>query len=168
MPWVSISIGSNSGARENFSTCLDMLLLQFHDLALSSVYESDAEDGASTYLNMAAGFETELPLQALTQWLKHCEAKHGRKRDPASRHEVPLDLDLLTYGEKSGNVDGIVLPHPDIPAKPYVLVPLAQIAGKRKHPVLKKTFAELRQEMPASTLRPVLFQWHGRELSRSN
>jgi len=165
--WASLSIGSNLRARENFGSCLDMLLLQFHDLVLSSVFESVADDGSSTYLNMAAGFETELALPELVRWLKQTETKHGRNRSPERKHEVALDLDLLTYGEQTGTFDGIVLPHPDILTKAYVLWPLAQIAGKRKHPVLKQSFAELRrQQTPgAGSLKPVAFDWHGRKLS---
>jgi 2-amino-4-hydroxy-6-hydroxymethyldihydropteridine diphosphokinase len=166
--WASISIGSNTRSRENFSSCLDMLLLQFHDLALSSVYESTADGGGNAlYLNMAAAFETELTLAELVQALKHIEDKHGRLRSTEPNSEVTLDLDLLTYGDKAGNFDGIVLPHPDIITKAYVLWPLAQIAGKRKHPLAKLSYAELRQQLPNTpALKAVGFEWHGRVLSK--
>lgn len=168
MTWASISIGSNTRARENFSSCLDMLLLQFHDLALSSVYESTADDGGNLlYLNMVAAFDTDLSLPELVQSLKHIEDKHRRTRSTEPNSEVTLDLDLLTYGERAGTFDGIELPHPDINTKAYVLWPLAQIAGKRRHPVSKQSYAELRQQLHnATTLKPVAFEWHGRVLSK--
>ena len=174
MVWVTLSVGSNTRPYENFSSCLDMLLLQFRDLALSSVYESRGDHHpATSYLNMAAGFETGLPLPELASLLKHIEDKHQRAREPLRSPEVTLDLDLLTYGEMSGSFNGVVLPHPDITAKAYVLQPLAQIAGKKRHPLLKKTFSELASELKlqfeqgGQNLKPVSFEWHGRVLSKA-
>lgn len=171
--WVTLSVGSNYCARDNFSTCLDMLLLQFRDLALSSVYESAADDDSGRrYLNMAVGFETEMPLPELVALLKKIEDKHGRARPPAPCEDVSLDIDLLTYGDKSGNFNGVVVPHPDIVLKSYVLRPLSQIAGKKQHPVLKRKFSELLAELAPQFERqrlvPVAFEWHGRQLSRHN
>ncbi|MES2603460.1 MAG: 2-amino-4-hydroxy-6-hydroxymethyldihydropteridine diphosphokinase [Pseudomonadota bacterium] len=171
MTWVTLSIGSNQAARENFASCLDMLLLQFRDLALSSVYESTSDDNCGRcYLNMAVGFETDLPLTELATLLKKIEDKHGRARPPAPCDDVTLDIDLLTYGDKSGTFNGVVVPHPDIVLKAYVLWPLSQVAGKRKHPVLKQSFAELysthKDQLDKSQrIKPVAFEWHGRILS---
>ncbi len=174
MVWVTLSLGSNTRPYENFCSCLDMLLLQFRDLALSSVYESVADQQpANLYLNMAVGFETELPLAELAALLKQIENKHHRARTAERSAEVTIDVDLLTYGDKSGSFNGVVLPHPDITAKAYVLKPLAQIAGKRRHPVLKKSFSELNSELQVQfdvagqQLKPVTFEWHGRVLSKS-
>lgn len=171
MVWVTLSIGSNCNARENFSTCLDILLLQFRDLALSSVYESEGDGNPGRcYLNMAVGFDTDMPLPELVALLKKTEDKHGRARPPAPCDEVTLDIDLLTYGDQAGNYSGTEVPHADIVRKSYMLKPLSQIAGKRRHPVLKQTYAELfaaRKEEFGNTqrLKPVAFEWHGRVLS---
>jgi 2-amino-4-hydroxy-6-hydroxymethyldihydropteridine diphosphokinase len=172
--WVTLSVGSNTRPYENFCSCLDMLLLQFRDLALSSVYESRGDHHPSTvYLNMAVGFETTLPLAELCSLLKKIEDKHQRARSLERSVEVTLDLDLLTYGEVTGSFNGVMLPHPDITAKAYVLQPLAQIAGKKQHPLLKKSFSELVKELTpqfeqgGQSLKPVSFEWHGRVLSRA-
>lgn len=171
MVWVTLSVGSNCNARGNFSTCLDMLLLQFRDLALSSVYESEGDGKPGRrYLNMAVGFDTDMPLPELVALLKKTEDKHGRVRPPAVSDDVTLDIDLLTYGDLAGNYNGVELPHADILRKAYVLTPLSQVAAKRKHPVLKKTFTELMAERnaefsTAQRLKPVAFEWHGRVLS---
>lgn len=172
MAWVTLSVGSNCNPRANFSTCLDMLLLQFRDLALSSVYESEADDHSGRrYLNMAVGFDTGMPLAELVALLKKTEDKHGRARTPAPCGDVTLDVDLLTYGDLAGNFNGVVVPHADIVRKAYVLWPLSQVAAKHKHPVLKQTFAELLAERKAEftkaqPLKPVAFEWHGRTLSK--
>ena len=174
MMWVTLSVGSNRRPYENFGSCLDMLLLQFKDLALSSVYESvAAELPANLYLNMAVGFETALPLTELVSLLKKIEDKHQRVRSLEHSTDVTLDLDLLTYGDKTGTFNGVVLPHPDITTKAYVLQPLAQIAGKKQHPLLKKSFSELARELKpqfeqgGQCLKPVSFEWHGRVLSKA-
>ncbi len=173
MVWVALSIGSNTRARENFHSCLDMLLLQFRDLALSSVYESEG-DGVpgSRYLNMAVGFETAMALTDLVALLKKIEDKHGRARGQATGNEVTLDIDLLTYGDRAGNFNGVVVPHRHVVQKSYVLRPLSQISGKHRHPELKKKYNELLSELApqfeqsGQRLQPVAFAWHGRELSR--
>ncbi len=113
MVWVTLGLGSNHNAADNLSSGLDELLLQFHDLALSSVFRSKAREGAAPdYLNMAVGIETDLPLLELSALLKKIEDKHRRDRGTPKPERVTLDIDLLTYGDKSGNFDGLVLPRP--------------------------------------------------------
>lgn len=167
MVWVTLSLGSNKNARDNFSSCLDTLLLQFQDLALSFVFESQAlKHNSPNYLNMAVGFDTAMPLPELAALIKKIEDKHGRQREPGS--EVSLDIDLLTYGDKTGNFNGVVLPHPDIVKVAYVLWPLSQIAGKRRHPELDKPFTELWKSFDrgSQVIAPVAFEWHGRVISK--
>jgi len=168
--WVALGLGSNFEAETNLSSALDELLLQFHDLALSSVFRSKATDGAAPdYLNMAVGVETELALPELVKLLKKIEDKHRRDRSTPKPERVTLDIDLLTYGDKSGSFDGVVLPRPEILTAAYVLWPLSQVAAKKKHPALKQTYAELWKAFDKSrqVLQPVAFTWHERVLSRA-
>lgn len=167
MTWVTLSLGSNARPYENLSSCLDTLLLQFQDLALSFVFESQAlKQPSANYLNMAVGFETTMPLSELAALIKKIEDKHGRQRSESS--SVTLDIDLLTYGDKAGNFNGVIIPHPDIMKAAYVLWPLSQIAGKRRHPAFDKSFAELWQgfDKTSQVIAPVAFEWHGRVISR--
>jgi 2-amino-4-hydroxy-6-hydroxymethyldihydropteridine diphosphokinase len=168
MVWVALSLGSNERPRENLGTCLDMLLLQFHDLALSSVFESEAVDQpGQQYLNMAVGFETTLPLADLVAQLKRIEDRHGRRRGPDAGGRVSLDIDLMLYGDQTGPAGSAELPHPDIARRAYMLWPLSQIAGTRQHPALGRSYRSLWQEFDRSTqaIRPVPFDWHGRTLT---
>lgn len=170
MVWVALGLGSNHDAEDNLSSALDELLLQFHDLALSSVYRSRAAGGtAPDYLNMAVGVETDIALPELIKLLKKIEDKHRRDRSTPKPERITLDIDLLVYGDKSGNFDGVVLPRPEILTAAYVLWPLSQVAAKKKHPALKKTYAELWQAFDKSrqVLVPVAFTWHERVLSRA-
>lgn len=167
MAWVSLGIGSNCNPVDNFTSCLDALLLQFRDMKLSSVFESAAagSDANIRYLNMAVGFECELSLEELRALLKKLEAKHGRLHDDSSK--VSLDIDILTFGNKSGEFAGLTLPRAEILTTAYVLWPLSQVAAQLRHPVVKETFATLWKNFTGdkSNIAPVNFEWHGRKLS---
>ena len=170
MVWVALSLGSNVDAENNLSSALDELLLQFHDLALSFVFRSKAQDGvAPDYLNMVVGIETDVPLQELARLLKKIEDKHRRDRSVPKSVNITLDIDLLLYGDKSGNFDGITLPRPEILTAAYVLWPLSQVAAKRKHPALKQSYAELWNafDKTRQVVTPVNFAWHERVISRA-
>lgn len=165
---VTLGLGSNQEPEANLGSCLDMLLLQFHDLALSSVFRSRPKSGqGSDYLNMAVAFDTELALPALRAALREIERKHRRDRDTPGR--VTLDIDLLTYGDKQGTIDGIELPRPEILDAAYVLWPLSQVAAHQRHPRLQRSYADLWRHFDhdSQLVRPVDFSWHGQVLSRS-
>lgn len=198
MVWVTLGLGSNSEPEANLASGLDELLLQFKDLALSNVYRSKArpsrsskaqvgndrgaQEGVSAdeaerssahqgadYLNMAVGINTDLPLQDLAAALKKIEDKHARDRSSAIPGRVTLDIDLLTYADKSGNFNGILLPRPEILTAAHVLWPLSQIAPRHKHPVLKQSFSDLWQafDKKQQTIAPVEFVWHERVISKA-
>jgi len=167
--WITLSLGSNLDPVMNLTSCLDALLLQFRDLSLSSVYESEAVgfDG-DNFLNMVVGFDTDLELAALSPVLKTIEDKHGRDRSQPRFSGRTLDIDILTYDNLAGEFNGIRLPRAEIETNAFVLWPLSQICGKQKHPVLKKSFATMWEEYDKDKqqLWPVDFKWHGRMISR--
>jgi len=167
--WVTLGLGSNNSPQANLHSALDALLLQFRDMKLSSVFESNAVDEASSgpYLNMAVAFETAMPLPELRGFLKQLEDKHGRNPPDSSAGKIPLDIDILTYGDLLGNFDGLLLPRPHILDQAFVLWPLSQVAGRLKHPAAKESFASLWTRFAGKRhgIRPVHFEWHGRLLS---
>lgn len=168
--WVALGLGSNADAHNNLAACLDSLLLQFHDLALSSVFRSEAEDGGSgSYLNMVVAFECSLSLRELHDFTKALERKLGRNGDTHDEGRVSLDVDILVFGDCVGRHEGIDLPRPQLLQAAYVLWPLSQVAGKRRHPVLKESYASLWKQFPGarSGIAPVDFDWHGRRVSNS-
>ena len=169
MVWVNLGLGSNINPEANLASCLDALLLQFKDLALSSVFRSKARGyTGADYLNMAVGFNTDIPLQQLALQLKKIEDKHGRDRSAERPSGATLDIDLLTYGDKAGRFDNIILPRPDIIEAAHVLKPLSQMASRYKHPVLKLSYAQLWKDFhdPQQQLTPVAFTWHDRVISK--
>ncbi len=124
------------------------------------------------YTNATALVETALPAFTLLLKLKHIEAKAGRRvreRKFGKRWGArPLDLDLLTYHDIVINWDRhngkaiprqghqLILPHPELHKRPFVLEPLSQIAPSWRHPIFRLTAREM--------LRALKHQHHGRIL----
>jgi len=71
--------------------------------------------------------ETSLEPRALLSGLLAIERAHGRRRGLPNGPRT-LDLDLLLYGERTLREPGLTIPHPRMPARAFVLVPLAEIA----------------------------------------
>jgi len=170
MAWVTLSLGSSLNPQQNINSCLDALLLQFKDLSLSSVFESESVGfKGDNFLNMVVGVNTDLALPDLSTLLKDIEDKHGRDRSSPKFSGRTLDIDILTYDDLAGEFHGITLPRGEITENAFVLWPLSQICARQKHPVLGKSFADLWQcyDRDSQKLWPVDFTWHGRMISKA-
>ena len=90
------------------------------------------------FLNAACEVQTELSAQALLKMLLETELEMGRVR---LRHwgERVIDLDLIFYGGAVINEPNLIVPHPDMQNRDFVLRPLAEIAPHKQHPLLHKT-----------------------------
>ena len=86
------------------------------------------------FVNAAAALETALEPQALLQALLAIEAEHGRRRDSTRWGPRSLDLDLLLYGDTVLDTPGLVLPHPGMHERAFVLYPLADMAPELSVP----------------------------------
>ena len=98
-------------------------------LAVSSLYRS-APVGVGEqpdFINAVAAIETGLSARALLDELLAIEARFGRRRDVPGAPRT-LDLDLLLYGDSVLAEPGLVVPHPRMHERAFVLVPLAEIA----------------------------------------
>ena len=143
MVTVYLDIGSNIDREENIQSCVNQLRAEFKGIVFSKAYESEAFgfDG-DPFINLSAKLETELSFDALNIYLKALESKHLRKRDNEKFIDRTLDIDILLYGNL------ILQPEKDLPRKeilkfPFVLFPLAEIAGDVIHPIEKKTISEI-------------------------
>ncbi|WP_235937758.1 2-amino-4-hydroxy-6-hydroxymethyldihydropteridine diphosphokinase [Marinobacter caseinilyticus] len=164
---VYISIGSNIEREHHVTVALDALAARFGELEISSVYESEAIgfDGAH-FLNLVVGVQTALSVAALSKVFKALEADHGRRRDVAKFSARTMDLDILTYGDRTGIVDGVELPRGEILKNAFVLRPLAEIAPAAIHPLTMKTYYQLWQDYDRpQKLWPVVFTWRNRPIS---
>lgn len=134
-----------------------------HLKAVSSLYESEAWPDASDppFVNAVAEIETTMAPEALLAALHAVEAGFGRRRSVRNAPRT-LDLDLLAYhdelrsGAEDGKTDGgLVLPHPRIAERGFVIVPLAEIAPDWCHPVTGRTARDLLKDVPAAGLRRI-------------
>lgn len=169
MTEVLLGVGSNI-ERERFITAgLDALAGLFGDIELSPVYDSAAIgfDGRP-FLNLVVQVATDLPLADLARRLRHIEKEHGRPDNAPRFSPRHLDIDILTYGELTGEHDGVVLPRPEILENAFVLCPLADLLPAGRHPVDGRTYAALwsAYDQDSQALQRVSFEWRGRVVSR--
>lgn len=144
MAIVYLSLGSNVEREKHIRSCLVALRGQFGDVQCSPVYESESVGFAgSHFYNLVARIETDLPLGELNNHLKKIEDDHGRNRSGPKFSPRTLDIDILTYGDLSGCIEGIDLPREEICKNAFVLLPLADIAPDALHPVLQQSYAQL-------------------------
>ncbi|HYE34602.1 2-amino-4-hydroxy-6-hydroxymethyldihydropteridine diphosphokinase [Methylocaldum sp.] len=144
MPDVFLSIGSNIDREKHIPSALKELEERVGSLTVSSVYESEAVgfEGARFY-NLVAAFFTELPVSDIAKILTEIENNHGRTRDCKKFSSRTLDIDLILYGDAVLQEGKLKLPREDITRYAFVLEPLAEIAAKRKHPVIGESYGEL-------------------------
>lgn len=158
METVYLSLGSNRGNREQLlSRSCAMIRERIGDQCkFSSFYESDPwgfEDPVPFY-NLAAEVKTNLSPGELLKKIREIENRLGRHpRHPdafrrtrgGKRMYEPrtLDIDILFYGSKTIFTEDLIIPHPRLHERRFVLVSLAEIAPDLIHPVLKKTIGEL-------------------------
>lgn len=144
MPEVFIGAGSNMTPHRHLAAGLKALAERFGVLRLSPVYRNRPVgfDGAD-FLNMVIALNTDDSVEEVAAALADVELANGRTRGEARFAPRTLDLDLLLYGDLVANGDGLQLPRDEITLYPFVLKPLADLAGEYRHPVLGRSFAEL-------------------------
>ncbi len=113
--------------------------------SLSPVYETDPVGGPpqGPYLNAVVALRTDLEPRALLDLLLAIEAREGRVRDGRRNAARSLDLDLLLHGDAVLDTPELVLPHPRLHERAFVLEPLCDLAPGLVHPRLGETVAAL-------------------------
>lgn len=113
-------------------------------LARSSWWRSEAwpDPADPDFLNGVVLVRTELEPNALMAALARIEEAFGRQRSVRNAPRT-LDLDLIAYGRLSGDLDGLILPHPRAAERLFVMGPLAEIAPDWSHPLGQGTALEL-------------------------
>jgi 2-amino-4-hydroxy-6-hydroxymethyldihydropteridine diphosphokinase len=121
----------------------------------SSLYRNPPAGGLDQpeYINAVAKVETRLGPRELLDRLLGIERAHGRVREYPNAPRT-LDLDIALYGERVISEPGLVIPHPRMLQRAFVLVPLAEIAPDAQVPGQGRA-AELAAKLDASGLKLV-------------
>lgn len=152
---VVIALGSNLGDRRGHLEAAVAGLAALEGLALTAVsplYETapvGGPGGQGAFLNAAVAGRTRRAAPDLLAALHGLEAARDRSRQV---HWGPrtLDLDLLLHGETVSDDPALLLPHPRMHERRFVMVPAADVAPDLVHPVLGRTLAEIARALPAA------------------
>ena len=144
MPRVYIGLGSNRGDRlKNLQDSLSHIKREIEVRRVSSLYLTEPVGmKGSWFLNCVIEGETELDPHELMDTLLAIEKEMGRVRKKKKEERV-IDLDLLLYQGRVFKEKGLILPHPRLHKRGFVLVPLVEINPHLYHPVLKRTVKEI-------------------------
>jgi 2-amino-4-hydroxy-6-hydroxymethyldihydropteridine diphosphokinase len=152
---VFLGLGSNLGDRDAIlRAALDGLAPAVAVEAISSVYDTApllVED-QPRFHNLVCGGRTVLAPMALLRETQRLQTALGRV--PGRRYGPRLiDIDLLLYDDLVLNTPELVIPHPGMEERGFVLIPLAEIAPRVVHPITGKTAAELAAALPSVDVR---------------
>ncbi len=144
MPTILVALGSNIEPERNLAAAVQALRRLVEVLAVSPVYRTPPWGYAdqAPFLNAVVRAQSTLEPLALLDALQHIERQQGRVRSFANAPRT-LDLDLLDYDGLVLESPRLILPHPRLHERAFVLVPLCDLAPDWRHPVLGLTAREL-------------------------
>jgi 2-amino-4-hydroxy-6-hydroxymethyldihydropteridine diphosphokinase len=144
-----LGIGTNSGDKvKNLEKAISLTGKVIGKIILSSsVYETDPVGFSSEnkFLNMALKVETELSPQQLLSKIFFIEKQLGRVRTTERYTDRTIDIDILIYEDLVLNDKNLVIPHPLLHERRFVLEPLSEIAPDLIHPLFNMTIDSLRR-----------------------
>jgi len=116
-------------------------------IAMSAIYETEpwGFNDPCRFLNQVVMIETELDPHALLKTIQQIEQTLGRLRTLNGYQSRTMDIDILLFGNQIINTPELVIPHPRMTERMFVLEPMAELAPNLEHPVLHQTISDLRE-----------------------
>jgi len=153
---VFLSIGTNLGNRfKNIKECIDMIQLNpyIEYITCSKIYETVPmyNTKQNKFLNLILKTKTSVkPIELLCE-VKSIESEMGRTINILKNQPRVIDIDILSYGNSMINDDNLIIPHPKIIERAFVLKPWSDIAPDYKLPEINKTISELISNLDINT-----------------
>jgi 2-amino-4-hydroxy-6-hydroxymethyldihydropteridine diphosphokinase len=173
---VYIGFGSNQGDRLDYcDRAVTLLGLLPHSqlIAVSSLYETEpvvderTNPGTEVFLNGVVCVDTEIAPHSLLEICREIEQALGRDHDQRQGPRT-LDLDILFYGSRIMHEGDLVIPHPRLHLRRFVLAPMVELDAEWRHPELGITVKELLDGLPPdSDVRRLVPQPNARYGSRT-
>ncbi len=145
MTSIYIALGSNIDPEDNLKAAATMLRERLPGIRFSSVYRSAPlhHEQQDDFLNAVAGFDADLAPDDVYEFLTNVE-RHLKKAPPFKFGPRTIDLDLLLHGNLIRPDPPLILPHPRMHERRFVLEPLIELLDPTAtHPVIGKTWEEL-------------------------
>lgn len=141
-----LSIGSNIEPERNMQAAVRELARYGRVVRVSAVWQSPAEgaSGQPDFLNAALWLETPLSAAELKETaIAAVEAYLGRVRSPDRNAPRTIDIDIMLFDDDRLAIGRRRIPDPEVCERPFVAIPLAEIAPGYRHPETRETLAEI-------------------------
>lgn len=152
MEKVYLLLGGNLGNKmQVFGEAVRLLNKRVGKIARKShIYETEPWGFASDELfwNQALELSVSLSPEEVLDQTQQIEQQLGRTRKTTQYDSRIIDIDILFFGDRVILLENLVIPHPRIQERKFVLAPLNEIAPKLEHPVLRKNIGQLLSECP--------------------
>jgi 2-amino-4-hydroxy-6-hydroxymethyldihydropteridine diphosphokinase len=157
---VYLGLGSNVGDREaHLAYAVGRLGREGNLTGLSSVYETDPVGylDQPPFLNLVVRLETSHEPEELLRRIRGIESDRGRQRTFRNAPRT-LDIDVLLYGDRQLGLEGLTIPHPRMDERPFVLVPLLELAPELREPGSGRAYRDVLVGLPAEApvMEPVM------------
>ena len=154
---IYLGIGSNLGNkfRNIEKTKFNLIMNNIKILKCSSYYESLSWPNANNpkFINLVIEIDTDLTPEGLIKKCKEIEKKLGRKKLPKNSPRE-CDIDIIDFRNKK-TVGNLILPHPRMDTRNFVLLPLFEINKNWIHPILKVNIRKLISSLSDSDIRSI-------------
>ncbi len=147
---VYLSLGSNLGDKAgNLAKAVAGIQSESHSIVYQSdIFETQpwGFESVNSFLNCVLKIVTNLDADALLEQLMQIESGLGRTRNVSGYASRTIDIDILFFNNSIIRSPQLIVPHPRLHLRRFVLEPLVQIAPEMKHPVFQRTVKQLLDE----------------------